>query len=444
MQSQVPLASPGDFYIVHLPDTQFYWRWGPAFWPNMTWNISHWQPRPAYVTQVGDFTQGAQPTEFAYGRWCMSLLGGIPWGVSIGNHDYDSVAWPPTSWSRWTAAGMGPLNFVNVVQTPQGPMAVLHLEYMPSDSAIEVAFDFLDENPTMPAMLTIHQWLDSDGVRTNTRTDRQGDLHNDAEAVWQKLVQTYPQIVLVVSGHSHDVERRRDTTMLGRDVEQHLFDVSADPNGGNGFERLYAYVGDRLFVATLSVLYSGTGPNRTEFYSVPYDLPAVRAELTSKQVTRHYPTKDTFVMPCWGGGAVHGNREWLWAAGSGCHEHGLVQFDVSSVRSVSKAILTVTCEGYSTDGDGFTLHRMRRSWTEGDSWQSLGGLTAGIDYRVSPDATVGPHGLVTLNIEVTDMARAWLTEPNHGILVKGLGETSGFRTREWRAKPERPRLTIVE
>ena len=257
-------------------------------------------------------------------------------------------------------------------------------------------------------------------------------------------MQTHPQIVLVVSGHTHGVSRRRDTTVLGRDVEQHLFNTQDDPNGGNGFERIYAYVGDRLFIATVSVLYAGMGPNRTEFYSVPYDLRAVRNELQSNRIHSLYPTGDTFVMPCWGGGGVRGDWEWLWASGTQCLEHGLLHFDVSSVRSVAKAVLTVTCEGSSAAGQGFTLHRMRRSWSESDSWNSLGGLTAGVDYEPSPDATVGPHSLVTLNLDVTNMVRHWLTNPNYGILVKGLGESSGFRTREWRAKTERPRLTIVE
>ena len=440
-----PVFGPKDFYIVHLPDTQHYYVFGTSHWPLMSWNIGGWSPRPVYVTHVGDFTQNALPVEFQYGKWCMSLLRGIPYGVSIGNHDYDHLTWP-MNWDTWTAEGMGPTNYVNVIQTPRGPLASIHLEYLPPDRALEVAFDWCEQNPTMPAMLTTHHWISSfNATRGTAGTDRGGEGPNNSEDCWRKLIETHPQIVLVTSGHGHGVQRRRDTTLLGQEVEQHLFNTQDDPYGGNGFQRVYAFIGPRMWVASMSVLYTGMGPNRTELYAVPMDLDAIRAGLESTTLHQVYADRDTFVAPCWNGGIVRGDWEWLWAAKGGCDEHGLVHFDLSGIGSVSRAVLTVTSEGYSTNGDGFSLHRMLRDWDEFDSWNTLGGLVEGVDYEAASVAEVGPHGLITHNWDLTATVRAWVQgAPNFGLLVKGKGESSGFRTREWRAKTERPRLTVVE
>ena len=443
--SQDPLLGPDDFYIVHVPDTQNYFASGLQVWPDMMWHIQSFDPPPAYLTHVGDFTQHAAPIEFQYGQLSMSVLGDhIPWGVSIGNHDYDDLAWPRDA-SSWTNAGMGPLSFVNVFETPQGPMAAIHLEYSPPDASLAVAKEFLDANPAMPALLTLHHNINTQAERSRDDTDRLGDGPNDSEDVWQKLVQTYPQIVLIASGHSQGVARRRDTTVLGRDVEQHLFNTQGDPLGGNGWTRIYAYAGSRLWIVSFSPSYAGNGTDRSEFYGVPYDLQAVRHELATTPITRLAPTQDSFVMPCWGGGSVRGNWQLLWAAEGGCDEHGLIQFDTSDLPSARKAILTVTCEGYSTDGAGFSIHRMLRPWAEMDSWNSLGGLVAGVDYETLPVASVGAHGYETLNIDVTPTVQHWTAHPdsNYGFVLRGKGETSGFRTREWQAETERPRLTVV-
>ena len=96
-----PAADQEPFTIVMLPDTQFYAEKYPTYFHDQT----EWVRQNAekenivFVTQVGDIVQNgdAAPDEWKVADEAFSRLKGVvPWGVAIGNHDYDLVE-PPGS-----------------------------------------------------------------------------------------------------------------------------------------------------------------------------------------------------------------------------------------------------------------------------------------------------------------------------------------------------------
>ena len=89
-----PDADQEPFTIVMLPDTQFYAENYPQYFHDQT----EWVRRNAeeenivFVTQVGDIVENgdAAPNEWKVADEAFSRLKGVvPWGVAIGNHDYD-------------------------------------------------------------------------------------------------------------------------------------------------------------------------------------------------------------------------------------------------------------------------------------------------------------------------------------------------------------------
>ena len=80
--------------IVMLPDTQFYSEKNPEIFHDQTrWIAEHIdEENIRFVTHVGDVVQNYDQVE---AEWvaadaAMDRLNGLlPWGVAIGNHDYD-------------------------------------------------------------------------------------------------------------------------------------------------------------------------------------------------------------------------------------------------------------------------------------------------------------------------------------------------------------------
>ena len=458
-----PCVAAQDFYAVVLGDTQ--WQTAPNVAQNFqvllntTSAISFWQPRPVVVLQVGDLTQNATPEEFHRARYAMRITG-APWISCVGNHDL--VGGQPcgnsgpcfAQWERW----IGPPQSFTSVPTPGGPISVLSLPYYPTDESIEQAQLFLDVHQSDPAVVVTHSWLErpagspagstgfTNAVVARTGSNLDGPGNNSPAQTWEKLVQTCPQIFLILCGHAHAEGRRVDTTMFGRRVDQLLLNPQDEPYGGNGWTRILHFRQGSIDVWTFSVTYTGTGNNWTSFFSLPVDLSRLRNELGLQRTRRFATSADTYVRPVWGGHGTHGNATLLYCASgpSSAREHALLRFDLRLLAGrLSNAVLTLTVEGYSSQGAGFTVHRMLRPWDESSSWNSINGLAAGVDYALQADAVLGAHGRGTFNLDVTTAVQAWQAgQPNYGWVFIGAGESSGFRSREWEEPAERPMLTV--
>jgi hypothetical protein len=425
------------WYLVQVPDTQHYsYDTGRmVHFYLQALSVHGWGALPAVALHMGDITENARDVEFERALSAMRLFAPVPWAACIGNHDYQGGRKPVADgFRRW----FGEENTATVFPTPDGDVAALMLEYMPSDDAIAFARAFMDAHPTMPTVLSTHYWLEISGERgrVGSRLDGAGD--NSPAEVWAKLCLLYPQTFLVLCGHVSGEALRSDGTLLGTTVVQVLSDYQSDPDGGQGFLRLIAFGGRQAWLLTHSSSYLGLPPNRFGVLTVPCeDVAALRARL--RPVDRLEPSEDTFVAPCWGGIGPRGSWDTLLAAGSGCQEHALLHFPVPR-GAVSRALLTLTIEGPSADGAGFSVHRMLRPWAEDTTWTALGGLVPGRDYDAAPAAvTLSPLPVGTHSVDVTDALR---TGAPYGFVLVGLGESSALRSREWHASAERPMLSV--
>ncbi len=179
---------PGNFAIVVLPDTQHYSDRFPRIFDAQTrWIVEHAaREQIAFVTHVGDVVQSGatDPKEWDVAERALGRLDGvIPWGVAIGNHDYDRVndrdgqatefvrRFGPSRFRGKPAYGGHSPNGLNSFHTFQAhdrPYLVLHLEADVPDEAIRWAESVLRDNPVPPVIVTTHIYLD-DKTRKRTR-----------------------------------------------------------------------------------------------------------------------------------------------------------------------------------------------------------------------------------------------------------------------------------
>ena len=200
-----PTTTPATpFSLVMLPDTQYYTqsdKAGAHFNGQTAWIVKQLKARQiAFVAHVGDIVQsGAKGTAKNKAQWerakkAMAALDGdlkvqpdglVPYAAVPGNHDLDKPS-DKTKGATQYAAYFGPwrykgrtwfrgasANGLNMAQTfSGGGRTYLHLglEWRPSDTAIAWAQGMLAKHPTLPAIISTHQYLDkgNPGARMTT------------------------------------------------------------------------------------------------------------------------------------------------------------------------------------------------------------------------------------------------------------------------------------
>lgn len=431
-----PSQAPGDFVIGHIPDTQWYTN-RPTYLHHFN-TMTAWQsiwPLDA-IAHVGDVSQNALPVEFQRGRDALLPIW-QPLVVVPGNHDFDGGRKPHLT--EYLAAG-----FLrnSVHRDHRGRFMLLGLEWDTHDDGIQWAREQMELDPLLPTIIVTHSALNlHTGARGRTGAKLDGAGDNSDEQRWQKLCEVYPQIVAVICGHGHGRLTRTDTTILGREVHQLLFNPQGDPWGGQGFQRaMWFQRGGLLSLWDLSMSFTGLPPDRTGVEFLTWD-PVV------PMTTRYRTGEDTHIYPYWGGWGNRWGADLLYSSDN--QDVALLRFDgiggVGPISVSDKVVLTITCEGYQASGSGFTMHRMTVPWDATSSWNGLGGVSPGVNCEIAPDATQGPLGKGTLNIDVTASVRAWAAgAPNYGWAFLAAGSDNvGFRSFDFHHSAERPMLTLM-
>ncbi|MCL5742908.1 MAG: metallophosphoesterase [Acidobacteria bacterium] len=261
----VPASGDRDaFSIIALPDTQLYSETYPRIFEAQTSWIKRNRSREhiAFVTHLGDIVQngGRNPTEWKRARRAMYLLDGVvPWGVDIGNHDYDRPN-DPQGAAQTFLASFGPahfrgrawyggsstngLNCFQLVSIGHTRLVILHLEADIPDAAIGWAEAVLKRHPDRQAIISTHIYLDD---RSHARTGKayfrpQG---NSGELIWQKLVRKQPQIFMVLCGHWGEAGgewHQISTNDAGHPVLEVLSDYQRRNHGGDGWLRILKFL----------------------------------------------------------------------------------------------------------------------------------------------------------------------------------------------------------
>jgi hypothetical protein len=258
-QVAVPAAP---FTIVMLPDTQHYSRrYHDLFMAQTEWvKENRDKENIVFVTHVGDVVNDRKKVkdEWVVAQKAMSVLDGVvPWGVAIGNHDFDSMACRPDqatafleyfgpqrfrgcSW--FGGASANGLNTYQIFSAGDLDFVILHLELDVPDSAIAWAAEVLRSHPHRAAIVTTHSYLNGvSGVRGyNGPVSKYG---NSAEKVWKKLVRCHPQIFLVLCGHHQQTVayHQVSTNAAGARVVEMLADYQRLHNGGDAWLRVLRF-----------------------------------------------------------------------------------------------------------------------------------------------------------------------------------------------------------
>lgn len=298
-------AKPGSrrpFSIVMLPDTQIYSEKRPdLFFAQTNW-IKRNRDREniVFVTHVGDLVQnhGHKPSEWKVADEAMAVLDGVvPYGIAIGNHDYDSDEGARTGVAamylrhfdpdrrfkgRPWYGGASP-NRLNSYQLFSGggfDFLILHLELDAPDDALDWARGILNRHPTRPAIVTTHSYLRGDagvGRQTNRECRRNG---NSGEEIWQKLIRRTPQIFMVLCGHIASVQEYHQVSRndAGANVLEMLADYQSRDNGGDGWLRLIGFVpADReIQIRSYSPVLDRFETDANSQFTIPWDRSSIR------------------------------------------------------------------------------------------------------------------------------------------------------------------------
>jgi hypothetical protein len=258
------VASP-DFTFVLLPDTQNEAEFFPSVLDSQTQWIVDNQARLNIqaVLGLGDIVNdGASPTQQGNADAAIKLLdaAGIPYFLSIGNHDYDGgddgvTARAVTGFNQWFGparyaaksyykgnfpAGSNE-NFYGVLTINGQQYLILVVEYIPRSSSLDWAASIVKANPDKEVIVVTHSYLFVDGTTADRcDTEDRPRKDNDGEQMWENFVSKYPNIIMVVNGHltAGQGAHRSDLGVNGNLVNAMFSNYQLLSNGGDGWLRI--------------------------------------------------------------------------------------------------------------------------------------------------------------------------------------------------------------
>ncbi len=302
------------FKIVAIPDTQRMAQYYPAKMKGQTeWITNNVATENiAFVTQLGDIVdEGYDLAQWNNATAALDLLDGVvPYSVCIGNHDYDSSSNRVEGVSEyisrfgssrysgysWYKGSHRDLDHYQIFSADGRDWLHINLEFAPDSESLLWAQRVIDENPTLPVILSTHNFLNAStnapsGILSAAPPSSQwGTVANGGENQWYQFVKQNDQIFMVLSGHYFNGLGGARTNLVnsyGRDVfvmcvnyqdfsddDAHFrileFDsannqinaTSYDPNTGN-------YLADSVNQFTLSMDFSArlTNFNARETFS---------------------------------------------------------------------------------------------------------------------------------------------------------------------------------
>ncbi|GMU20215.1 MAG: serine/threonine protein phosphatase [Phycisphaerae bacterium] len=254
------------FTVVMIPDTQEYSEKRPDLFKAQTNWIRDNRDREniVFVTHVGDLVQNhsRKPEEWRVADEAMSILDGVvPYGVAIGNHDYDTDGGDRNGVAtmylqyfdperRFTGrpwyGGASPnrLNSCHLFSAGGADFVVLHLELDAPDDALAWAKDILERHPNCQAIVSLHAYLRGDAGDHRLKKCESRKDGNSAQQIWEKLIRRHPKIIMVLCGHIASVEEYHGVSRneSGGDVLEMLADYQDRRNGGDGWLRLIRFL----------------------------------------------------------------------------------------------------------------------------------------------------------------------------------------------------------
>ncbi|MBN1306138.1 MAG: metallophosphoesterase [Anaerolineales bacterium] len=247
------MSDASDFTIIALPDTQHYSEKYPEIYASQTaWIVENAVDRNiVFVTHLGDIVQNNDllVEEWKAADSAMSVLDGVvPYAVLPGNHDmqeggqagYYEQYFPVSRYQDqpwWGGNFNGNKNNYQLFSAGGDDYLFLHLQYCPTNEAIEWANEVVKEHDDRIAMVSTHAYLHLNDRFRQCKDHSDGTV--DGGGIWRRLVKNNTNIYFVLSGHVPGVARQTDNQ--GRPVHQMLSDYQDMENGGNGYLRILTF-----------------------------------------------------------------------------------------------------------------------------------------------------------------------------------------------------------
>ncbi len=302
---RLPVAGPGeDFTIAVLPDTQNYARENSGsgnavkeMWFAQTdWIVNNRaSSNIAYVATLGDCVQnGNDLSEWknatnAYYRLekqsTTDLLDGIPYGVTVGNHDQQPAGDPEGSTSMYNQYfGISHWdekdyygghyhtnndNWINLFSAGGMDFLVISFEYGRYGTLVfDWAQSVIDAHPNRRIIVLTH----------HAGSDYHPSQHsNQGEAIYEAL-KVNPNFFLMMSGHvfsgSGSGEGHRTNTFNGNKVYTLVSDYQGRFNGGNGLMRLMTFspANNSISIKTYSPWTLSYETDFNSQFTLPYNM----------------------------------------------------------------------------------------------------------------------------------------------------------------------------
>ncbi|HWI71713.1 MAG TPA: hypothetical protein VNT55_07140 [Baekduia sp.] len=185
----------------------------------------------AFTAGLGDVTQDGTADEVARASATYTILdrAKLPYSAPAGNHDIKSNTTDQRGASPFLSAfgpqryqddptfgGASPdgYNAFHVFKAGGREWLVLALDWRLSDKGFAWAQSVLDAHPHMPAILTTHELVGSDGTRTAPS--------GYGQTVWDRLIRHNDQVFLALNGHFWPVGGTTMKNDFGHDVTLNL------------------------------------------------------------------------------------------------------------------------------------------------------------------------------------------------------------------------------
>ncbi|KQM60843.1 hypothetical protein ASE64_04185 [Agreia sp. Leaf210] len=217
-----------------------------------------------YVTHTGDIVDNSLindqwvRADAAYDKLDAA---GLPYGVLAGNHDVNQMTNDYTQYSQWFGQQRFESNpwyggshldnrgHYDLISAGGIDFIQLYMGWAPGDAEIAWMNATLAQYPERKAIINLHEYM----LTT-------GGLGPVPQRIYDEVIATNPNVMMVMSGHYHDAFTRYDQFddnadgVPDRTVTQMLFDYQGLAEGGLGYLRLMQFdnVGQKMTVRTYS------------------------------------------------------------------------------------------------------------------------------------------------------------------------------------------------
>jgi len=249
-------AGAGDFFtIAVLPDTQFYSEGHPEiFTAQAQWIADNAVIQNiVFAAHLGDIIDDYDTdAQWQHAQQAMDIIkaAGIPYSLVPGNHDVNMNAADTTTFNTyfpaagfssfpWYGGGYPEGSNTSSYQlfTAMGQdFVVLDLVCTPTllNAATEWANSVLTQYSDRKAIVVTHGYIHPNG-------DYAGGEDVSGPAIRNNIVRGHANVIAVLCGHIDGEYHGTDTGDAGNTVYNLLTNYTSEPNGGNGWLRLYKF-----------------------------------------------------------------------------------------------------------------------------------------------------------------------------------------------------------